>query len=44
MKIVDSDHWVALLRSRLDLRERVAPAERPGDDGHQRGRIGLRRL
>jgi tRNA(fMet)-specific endonuclease VapC len=27
MKIVDSDHWVALLRSRLDLRERVAPAE-----------------
>ncbi len=27
MKIVDSDHWVALLRSRLDLRGRVAPAE-----------------
>jgi tRNA(fMet)-specific endonuclease VapC len=25
MKILDSDHWVALLRGRLDLRGRVAP-------------------
>lgn len=25
MKILDSDHWIALLRGRLDLRGRVAP-------------------
>ena len=27
MRIVDSDHCVALLRGRLDLRERVSPNE-----------------
>jgi tRNA(fMet)-specific endonuclease VapC len=27
MIILDSDHWVALLRGRLDLRGRVAPSE-----------------
>lgn len=27
MKILDSDHWVALLRGKLDLRGRVAADE-----------------
>jgi tRNA(fMet)-specific endonuclease VapC len=30
MKVLDSDHCVALLRGHLDLRERVAPAEELG--------------
>ena len=27
MKILDSDHWIALLRRRLDLREHASPGE-----------------
>ena len=27
VKILDSDHWIALLRGRLDLRSRAAPGE-----------------
>jgi len=27
VKILDSDHWIALLRRRLDLRGRVSPGE-----------------